>query len=100
MKKLQPLGDRVLVKRVEIKEDKKGSLFIPPTVKEKLQEGEVVEVGPGKLDSNGFMCKVNVAINDHILFSSYAGAEVQVGEEEYLIINEDDILAKIENGGN
>lgn len=96
MKKLKPLGDRVLVKRIEPEEIKKGGIIIPDTVKEKPQEGEVVAVGPGKFDDKGNRHKMEVKPKDRILFGKYAGNEIELDGEEHLIMGEDDILAIVE----
>ena len=94
--KIKPLADRVLVKRIEEEEVKKGGIIIPDTAKEKPQKGEVLAVGPGRIDENGKRIPMEVKVGDKILFSKYAGSEVKVGDEEYLIMREDDILAIIE----
>ena len=94
--KIKPLADRVLVKRIEEEEVKKGGIIIPDTAKEKPQKGEVLAVGPGRVDENGKRIPMEVKVGDKILFSKYAGSEVKVGDEEYLIMREDDILAIIE----
>ena len=96
MKKLKPLGDRVLVKRIEPEETKKGGIIIPDTVKEKPQEGEIVAVGPGKMDDKGNRHKMELKAKDRVLFSKYAGTEIEVDGEEHLIMGEDDILAIVE----
>ncbi|MDD2889993.1 MAG: co-chaperone GroES [bacterium] len=96
MKKLRPLGDRILVRRVEEKEVKKGSIIIPDTAKEKPQEGEIIAVGPGKLDDKGTRHKPEIKTGDRVLFGKYAGTEIEIDGEECLIMNEDDILAIIE----
>lgn len=96
MKKLKPLGDRILVKRIEAEEVKKGSIIIPDTAKEKPQEGEVIAVGPGKIDDKGARHTPEVKKGDKVLFGKYAGTEVEIEGKECLIMNEDDILAIIE----
>jgi chaperonin GroES len=93
---VKPLSDRVLVKRIEEEEVKKGGIIIPDTAKEKPQKGEVIATGPGRLDENGKRIPMEVKEGDKVLFSKYAGTEVKIGEEEYLIMREDDILAIIE----
>jgi chaperonin GroES len=92
MIKLRPLNDRVLVKRLEEKEVKKGGIIIPDTAKEKPQEGEVMAVGPGKVTEDGKRQRMEVKAGDKILFGKYSGSEVKLGDEEYLIMREDDIL--------
>lgn len=93
---IKPLADRVLVKRIEEEEVKKGGIIIPDTAKEKPQKGEVIAIGPGRIDENGKRIPMEVKAGDKILFSKYAGTEVKIDEEEYLIMREDDILAIIE----
>jgi chaperonin GroES len=92
MKKFKPLQDRILVKRLEEKEAKKGSIIIPDTAKEKPQEGEVVAVGPGKVTEDGKRQPMEVEVGDKILFGKYSGSEVKLGDEEYLIMREEDVL--------
>lgn len=94
--KLKPLADRVVVKRIEEEEVKKGGIIIPDTAKEKPQKGEVVAVGPGRLDEKGNRIPLEVKVGDKVIFSKYAGTEVKVGDEEYLVMREDDILCIIE----
>ena len=93
--KLNPLADRVVVKPLEEKEQKKGGIIIPDTAKEKPQEGKVVAVGPGKLSDTGERIKPDVKKGDRVLYSKYAGTEVTVDGEEYLVIKESDILATV-----
>ncbi len=92
MVRLRPLHDRVLVKRLEEKEVKKGGIIIPDTAKEKPQEGEIMAVGPGKVTEDGKLQPMSVKVGDKILFGKYSGSEVKLGDEEYLIMKEDDIL--------
>lgn len=91
-----PLGDRVLVKRVQADEKTKGGIILPDTAKEKPREGLVVAVGKGKLLDNGSRQALQVKNNDRVLFSSYAGSEIKLDGEELLILGEDEILAVIE----
>ncbi len=92
--KVRPLHDRILVKRVdEQKEVKKGNIIIPDSAKEKPQEGEVVAVGNGKILEDGTKVDLEVKAKDRILFGKYAGTEVRIEEQDYLIMREDDILA-------
>jgi len=93
--KLRPLHDRVLVKRLEEKEVKKGGIIIPDTAKEKPQEGEVIAVGPGKVTEDGKLQPMSVKVGDKILFGKYSGSEVKLGDEEYLIMHEGDILGTL-----
>ncbi|OGG56994.1 MAG: co-chaperone GroES [Candidatus Handelsmanbacteria bacterium RIFCSPLOWO2_12_FULL_64_10] len=94
--KIRPLADRILVKRIEQDEVKKGGIIIPDTAKEKPQEAEVVAVGPGKLDDNGKHVPLEVKKGNRILIGKYSGTEVTVDGEEHLILREDDVLAVIE----
>ena len=91
--RLQPLNDRVVVKRLEEKEVRKGSIIIPDTAKEKPQEGEVIAVGSGKLTKDGKRQPVGVKVGDKILFGKWSGNEVKMGDDEFLIMREEDILA-------
>jgi chaperonin GroES len=91
---ITPLHDRVIVKRIEEKETVKGGIIIPDTAKEKPQEGEVVAVGSGKREK-GELIPLDVKVGDRILFGKYSGNEIKIDEQEYLILKEDEILAKI-----
>lgn len=93
--KIKPLQDRVIVKRIEENEQMRGGLYIPDTAKEKPQEGEVIAVGPGKVE-NGNKIELTVKVGDKVLFGKYSGTEVKLDGEEYLIMREDDILGVIE----
>jgi chaperonin GroES len=90
--KIQPLGDRVLVKPVEQKETKRGGIIIPDTAKEKPQEGEVVAVGKGKTTEDGKVLPMDVKAGDRILYGKYSGNEIKIDEHDYLIMHQDDIL--------
>ena len=92
-----PLGDRVLVKRVEADEKTQGGIILPDTAKEKPREGLVVSIGNGKLNDDGSRQAMTVKPKDRVLFSSYAGSEIKLDGEELLILSEDEILAIIEN---
>jgi len=94
--KIQPLGDRVVVKVAEVKEEKtKSGLYVPDTAKEKPQEAEVMAVGPGALNDKGERIAIELAVGDKVIFSKYGGMEIKVEGEEYLILSaERDILAK------
>lgn len=94
--KLRPLNDKIVVKRLEAEEKTSGGIVLPDTAKEKPKEGKVVSVGEGKLLKDGNRAGFSVSKNDRILFSSYAGTEVKVDGDEYLIMSEDDVLAVIE----
>ncbi len=94
--KIQPLHDRVIVKRVEEEEKTKGGIIIPDTAKEKPIEGMVVAVGSGKVESEGGKkIPLEVKKGDRVLFSKYAGTEIQIEGEEHLIMKEEDIIAII-----
>ena len=94
--KIRPLQDRILVKRLEGEEKTKGGIIIPDSAKEKPAEGLVFAVGKGKASDNGEMVPLEVKKKDRILFSKYAGTDIQVDGEEYLIMREDDVLGIIE----
>jgi chaperonin GroES len=89
-----PLHDRVLVKRIEEKETVKGGIIIPDTAKEKPQEGEVIAVGAGKIEK-GERVPMDVKPGDRILFGKYSGTEIKLDNEEFLILREEEILAKL-----
>ncbi|MEN6460048.1 MAG: co-chaperone GroES [Syntrophomonas sp.] len=94
--KIQPLGDRLVVKVVEVMEEKtKSGLYVPDTAKEKPQEADVLAVGPGALNEKGERIPMQLAVGDKVIFSKYAGTEVKIDGEEYLIMSERDILGKI-----
>jgi chaperonin GroES len=93
---IKPLGDRILVKRIEEEEVRKGGIIIPDTAKEKPQQGSIVAVGSGKVNEDGNRMPLEVKAGDRVLFGKYAGSEVKIGDEEYLIMREDDILGIIE----
>jgi len=94
MDKLQPLGDRVLIKAIEREEVTKGGIVIPDTAKEKPQEGEIIAVGPGKLSDDGKRIAREVKKGDRGIYAKYAGTEIKLDNEEYIILREADILAK------
>jgi chaperonin GroES len=93
---LRPLQDRIIVKRVEEETKTAGGLFIPETAKEKPQRGEIVAVGKGKKTEDGKVMPLDVKVGDIVLFGKYAGTEVKVDGEDYLMMREDDILAVVE----
>ena len=95
--KVKPLNDRVLVKRLEEVQVTKGGIYIPDTAKEKPVEGKVMSVGPGKVNDQGNRVPLNLKEGDKILFGRYAGSEIKIEGEEYLMMREDDILAIIED---
>lgn len=92
--KLEPLGDRVIVKPIEKEEVSKGGIILPDTAKEKPQEGELVAVGPGKLKDDRTRAAMDVKVGDKVIYAKYAGTEVEVGDEKLLIMHESDIMAK------
>jgi len=92
----RPLGDRVLVRRVEEEEKTKGGIIIPDTAKEKPQEGEVIAVGPGARDETGKIQPLDVKSGDRILFGKWSGTEVKLNGEDLLIMKESDILGVLE----
>ena len=92
---VQPLHDRLIVKRVDSQEVSKGGIIIPDTAKEKPIEGEVVAVGPGKTLDNGKTKGLTVKVKDKVLFSKYAGTEIKIGGEDHTIMREDDVLGII-----
>lgn len=93
---IKPLSDRVVVKALPQEEKTKSGIVLPDTAKEKPQEGEVVAVGPGRLMENGQRAAIDLKAGDKVFFSKYAGNEVKLDGEEYLILREMDILAVIE----
>ena len=95
--KFRPLGDRVLVKRVEEETKTKGGIIIPDTVKEKPQEGEIVAVGSGARDDSGKIVPLDVKIGDKILFGKWSGSEVKIDGEDLLIMKESDVLGVLES---
>jgi len=92
---INPLADRIVVKALEETEQMRGGLYIPDTAKEKPQQGEVVAVGPGKLTDDGKRLTPEVKAGDRVLYGKYSGTEVNVGDEQYLILRESDVLAII-----
>lgn len=95
MVKIQPLGDRLVVKPIEREEVTKGGIVLPDTAKEKPQEGEVVAVGPGRLSDDGKQrIPMDVKVKDIVIYAKYGGAEIKVDDEELVILRESDILAK------
>jgi chaperonin GroES len=94
--KIRPLGDRILVKRIEEAEEIRGGIIIPDTAKEKPMQGEIMAVGPGKTTEDGKLHKLEVKPGDRILMSKYAGSEVKIDGVEFVILREDDVLGIIE----
>jgi chaperonin GroES len=94
--KIRPLGDKVLVERVEAESKTAGGIVLPDTAKEKPQRGKVISVGEGKMLENGTRKEIQVKKGDLVLFTSYAGTEIKIDGKEYLIMDESDIMAVIE----
>jgi len=92
--KLEPLGERVIVKPIEREEVSKGGIVIPDTAKEKPQEGEVIAVGPGKLADDGKRIAMDVKEGDKVIYAKYGGTEIKIDDEDLVILRESDILAK------
>ncbi|HHW41727.1 MAG TPA: co-chaperone GroES [Syntrophomonadaceae bacterium] len=92
---LKPLGDRVVLRIIEQEEKTKGGIVLPDTAREKPQKGEVVAVGTGRLLESGERVPLDLKVGDRVVFARYAGTEVKVDGEEYLIVNERDILAVV-----
>jgi len=90
--KIRPLYDRIVVKRIEEKEQMQGGLYIPDSAKEKPQEGEVAAVGKGKRMEDGKLVPLDVQVGDRILFGKYSGSDIKIDGDEYLIMREDEVL--------
>ena len=95
--KIRPLADKVLVQRVEAENKTAGGIMLPDAAKEKPQKGKIISVGEGKVLDDGTVRKLQVKKGDMVLFTSYAGTEVKLSGKEYLIMNESDIIAVIED---
>ncbi len=93
---LRPLQDRIIVKRLEEENMTAGGLYIPDTAKEKPQKGEIIAVGKGKVAEDGKLLPMDVKVGDKVLFGKYAGTEIKIDGQDYLIMREDDILGVIE----
>ena len=93
--KFKPLHDRVLIEVLDSSEKTAGGIIIPDTAQEKPQEGKIVAVGPGKISDSGNAIKMTVKVGDKVLYGKYSGTEVTVGNEEYLIMKENDIFAML-----
>lgn len=91
-KKIQPMGNRILVEREDAKTTK-GGILLPESAQKKPRQGKVLAVGPGKADDNGKLQKMDVRVGDKVFFSSYGGTEYKVDDAEYLILSEEDVLA-------
>ena len=91
----QPLGDRILIKPIEQEEVSKGGLVLPDTARERPQEGEVIAAGPGRLTDEGNRIPMELSVGDKVLYAKYAGTELKEDDEDFLVLRESDILAKI-----
>ena len=96
MKKIRPLHDRVIVRRLEEERKSAGGIVIPDTAKEKPVQGEVIAVGTGKIMEDGKVRRLDVKVGDKILFGKYSGTEVKVGDEELLVMREEDIMGIVD----
>ena len=94
--KVRPLGDKILLKRVEAESKTKSGIVLPETAKEKPKRGTVIAVGDGKLLDSGERAKFQVKKGDEVIFASYAGTEIKIDSEEYLVLSEDEVLAIID----
>ena len=94
--KVRPLGDKILLRRVEAESKTKSGIVLPETAKEKPKRGTVIAVGDGKLLDSGERAKFQVKKGDEVIFASYAGTEIKIDSEEYLVLGEDEVLAVIE----
>lgn len=94
--KIRPIDDRIVVKRIEEKEQKRGGIIIPDAAKEKPMEGKVMAVGAGKRDKEGKRVPLDVKVGDKVLFGKYAGTEIKIDNDELVILREDEVLGVIE----
>lgn len=94
--KIRPLADRILVRRIEEAEQMQGGIYIPDTAKEKPTQGEIIAVGPGRTTDDGKLQKMEVKVGDRVLMGKYAGTEVKIDGDEFLILREDDVLGILE----
>ncbi len=95
--KIRPLADKVIVQRLQAEAKTAGGIVLPDSAKEKPQRGKVISVGPGKVLDDGSRSEMQVKKGDEVLFTSYAGTEVKISGQEYLIMDESDIMAVVEN---
>ena len=93
--KVQPLHDRILLKRVEAKQEKRGGIIIPDTAKEKPMEGKVIAVGAGRVEKDGKRIPLEVKVGDRVLVGKYSGTEIKIDDVEHVILREDEILGII-----
>lgn len=94
-RKIEPMGDRIVIKAVEQEDVTKGGIYLPDTAKERPQEGKVIAVGPGRLNDDGQRIPVDLKVGDIVIYSKFAGTEITEENEDYLILTERDILAKL-----
>ena len=97
--KFRPLHDRVVVKRIDAEEKSAGGIIIPDTAKEKPSQGEVVAVGPGGRDEAGKLIPIDIKVGDRVLFGKYAGTEIKIDGEDFLIMREEEVLGILEGAG-
>jgi len=95
--KIRPLGDRIVVEPLEAEEKTKGGIILPDSAKEKPQEGKVVAVGKGKIGEDGKPVPMEIKVGDKVLYGKYSGTEITIGDKEYIILKEEDILAVVED---
>jgi chaperonin GroES len=93
---IRPLGEKVLIKRLEAEDRTKGGIVLPDTAKEKPQKGSVLAVGPGKLLDNGTRAAPDIKVGDSVLFGKYSGTEIKISGDEVIILRESDVLAKVD----
>jgi len=93
---LKPLGDRIILQAIEAEEKSAGGIFLPDSAKEKPQQGKVLSVGPGKMHENGKITPIDIAVGDVVYYSKYGGTEVKVGNQDYIILRQDDVLAVVD----
>ena len=96
---IKPLEDRIVIKSLEAEQTTASGLVIPDTAKEKPQRGRVLAVGPGARNDKGEIIPMEVAVGDEVIYSKYGGTEIKFGADEYLILRESDVLAKVAGGG-
>lgn len=94
--KLKPIGDKIIVERIEPENKTKGGIVLPDNAKEKPKEGKIIAIGQGKLLDNGSRAAPSVKVGEKVIFTSFAGSEVKIDNKEYLIMNEEDILAVVD----
>lgn len=94
--KVKPLYDRLLVKRIEEKEQKRGNIIIPDTAREKPMEGKVIAVGAGRVEKDGKRIPMEVKVGDRVLFGKYSGTEIKIDDHEHVILREDEVLGVVQ----